>query len=178
MIRETEEYLRTTRLKQTRRYNLADAAFFRFTQMLEYKGKWYGTAVKKVDKYFPSTRLCSYCQTKYPENLLSNIKEWICLNPNCPTHQNLPGIPFKIPRDINASINLLREGLRLSPNINIQSVYPAYTQEYRVSKDLYNNEMKEAKERLQIEKQLIKVDTMKKDAESFINKLNTPKFGK
>ncbi len=108
MIRETEEYLRTTRLKQTRRYNLADAAFYRFTQMLEYKGKWYNTTIQKVDKYFPSTRLCSYCQTKYPENLLSNIKEWVCLNPNCPTHQSLPGIPFKIPRDINASINLLR----------------------------------------------------------------------
>ncbi len=38
--------------------------------------------------------------------------------------------------------------------------------------------MREAKERLQIEKQLIKVDNMKKEGQSFIDKLNAPKFGK
>ncbi len=60
-----------------------------------------------VDRYFPSSKLCSNCGYKNTELQLED-REWLC--PECKTHHD---------RDVNASINLKKEGIRLLKENNI-----------------------------------------------------------
>ena len=79
--------------------HIADASWGKFVQYLEYKAKLYGRELIKVDRFFPSSKLCSICEYKN-ENLKLSDREWTC--PVCGTRHN---------RDINVAINLLKEGL-------------------------------------------------------------------
>ncbi|WP_338043122.1 MULTISPECIES: zinc ribbon domain-containing protein [Okeania] len=54
-----------------------------------------------IDRYFPSSKLCSDCGDVV-DKLPLHIREWDC--PECPAHHD---------RDINASINILRMGTRV-----------------------------------------------------------------
>ena len=68
--------------------------------MLEYKAKFYGRELIKIDTFFPSSKLCSVCGYKNKELKLSD-RTWIC--PVCKTQHN---------RDYNATLNILKEGLK------------------------------------------------------------------
>ncbi|SEL82073.1 RNA-guided endonuclease InsQ/TnpB family protein [Nonomuraea pusilla] len=74
-----------------------DAGWSQFVAMLEYKAALYGRAFHRVDRWFPSSKLCSTCgapATSMPLNVL----EWAC--PCGAVHD----------RDLNAAINILAAG--------------------------------------------------------------------
>lgn len=81
--------------------SISDASWSSFVMMLEYKADWYGKEIVKIDRFFPSSQLCSHCHTHTSKKTL-DVREWTC--PECDTHHD---------RDIDASINILEEGLRL-----------------------------------------------------------------
>ena len=81
---------------------IIDACFGEIKRELEYKAQWYGKQVIKIDRFFPSSQTCSCCGFKWEKLKDLSIRSWTC--PACRTQHD---------RDINASINILREGLKL-----------------------------------------------------------------
>ncbi|GAB2449399.1 RNA-guided endonuclease InsQ/TnpB family protein [Streptomyces incanus] len=80
---------------------ISDAAWSEFRSMLEYKAAWYGRDVVAVDRFFPSSRLCSHCGA-LQDRLPLQVRTWTC---DCgATHD----------RDVNAAQNLLAVGLTVS----------------------------------------------------------------
>ncbi|MFX1399568.1 MAG: RNA-guided endonuclease TnpB family protein [Promethearchaeota archaeon] len=78
-----------------------DFSWHQFTTYLAYKMEWNGHHLVKVSRKFPSSQLCSACGEK-TNHLTLDMREWTCSH--CGTHHD---------RDVNASLNLLKEGLRI-----------------------------------------------------------------
>ncbi|MFK7874070.1 MAG: RNA-guided endonuclease InsQ/TnpB family protein [Oligoflexales bacterium] len=45
--------------------SIADMGFYEFRRQLEYKAKMKGSQVVIIDRFFPSTKLCSECLTRH-----------------------------------------------------------------------------------------------------------------
>jgi putative transposase len=81
--------------------HISDASWGTFISFLEYKAKWHDKEILKVDRFFPSSKTCNCCGY-INQNLKLDMREWIC--PSCNTN---------LDRDINASKNILKEGLKI-----------------------------------------------------------------
>lgn len=81
---------------------VSDASWGEITRQLEYKTKWYGKRLVKIDRFFPSSQTCNHCGFKNVATKDLAVREWDC--PQCKNHND---------RDENAAKNILDEGLRI-----------------------------------------------------------------
>jgi putative transposase len=79
--------------------SVLDVAFGELLRQVEYKARWNFNRSVKVGRFFPSTKLCSECGALNP-NLRLSDRTWLC---GCGTQHD---------RDLNASRNILAEGMR------------------------------------------------------------------
>ncbi|MFD4401765.1 RNA-guided endonuclease InsQ/TnpB family protein [Nocardia sp. NPDC058499] len=89
-----------------------DAGWTMFSRMLEEKARRYGRGFARVDRWFPSTRMCSVCGVVGEKKPL-HVREWTC------------GCGAVHDRDVNAARNILAAGLAESRNACGEAVSPA-----------------------------------------------------
>ena len=78
--------------------SLGDVSFAKFNEILEYKAKYNGVSITRADRFYPSSKTCSYCGS-IKSNLKLSDRTFKC---------NECG--YTIDRDYNASINLAKLG--------------------------------------------------------------------
>ena len=91
---------------------VSDASFAKFVSMIEYKAEWYGRTIVKIGRFYPSTQICSGCgfrNTSLRGLKGLKVREWVC--PKCGEVHD---------RDLNASRNILKEGLRILNPRNVE----------------------------------------------------------
>ncbi|MEH1769875.1 RNA-guided endonuclease InsQ/TnpB family protein [Nostoc sp.] len=81
--------------------SISDVGWETFTNFLAYKLERKGGKLIEIDRWFPSSKLCSNCFYQVSEMSL-DVREWTC--PHCNTHHD---------RDGNAAINIRAEGIRM-----------------------------------------------------------------
>ena len=81
---------------------ISDVSFGEIRRQLEYKAVWHGKTISFVDRFYPSSQLCSCCGYRNANTKNLSVRHWMC--PSCGTSHD---------RDINAAINILNEGIRL-----------------------------------------------------------------
>ena len=81
---------------------ISDSSWSKFAAMLTYKADWYGKQTIKIDRWFPSSKTCSICDHALSRGELTlAMRQWQC-----------PSCNAVLDRDYNASVNILKEGLR------------------------------------------------------------------
>lgn len=80
---------------------ISDASWTELRRMLEYKTSWHERDLLLVDRWFPSSKLCSTPGCSHMnEKMPLNVRSWTC--PQCGTTHD---------RDVNAAKNILAAGL-------------------------------------------------------------------
>lgn len=88
-------------MSQTLRFgkSVADNGWGMFTSFLQYKLKEQGKQLIKIDKWFPSSKMCSSCNSVKEMSLSERIYQCTC--------------GLNLDRDYNAALNIKKEGIRL-----------------------------------------------------------------
>ena len=81
---------------------ISDVGWGEFVRQLDYKARWYGRTLIKIDQWYPSSKTCHACKHVL-DSLALDIREWVC--PGCGTVHD---------RDTNAALNILTEGLSVN----------------------------------------------------------------
>ena len=98
------ETLAVSNMKKNRKLakSIGDAGWAEFARQLEYKARWYGREVVKIDRWYPSSKRCRDCGYT-AERMPLNVRQWTC--PECGANHD---------RDINAARNILAAGRAVS----------------------------------------------------------------
>ncbi|HIE01419.1 MAG TPA: transposase [Thiotrichaceae bacterium] len=80
---------------------ISDMGFYEFKRQIDYKATLFGNWISTISKWFPSSKKCSNCDHK-KEDLKLSERTYHCHN-----------CGFEIDRDLNAAINIEREGTRI-----------------------------------------------------------------
>ena len=88
---------------------MSDVSLGNFYSMLEYKCDWNDKQFVKIDRFFPSSKMCFKCGW-INQDLTLNIREWKCTS-----------CGEKHDRDFNASKNILKQGLKILSGSGIES---------------------------------------------------------
>lgn len=81
---------------------ISDVSWAKLKEQIRYKADWYGKTLVEVEKSFPSSQLCHVCGHKNTQVKDLSVREWTC--PDCHTSHD---------RDVNASINIEKDALRI-----------------------------------------------------------------
>ena len=87
----------------------SDVSLGTFYTMLEYKANWNDKVIVKIDRFFPSSKTCNVCNY-INQDLTLKDREWTCKS--CNTVHD---------RDVNASINIKKQGLKILSGSGIES---------------------------------------------------------
>ena len=79
-----------------------DAAFSEIIRELQYKAKYKGKEFYQINTYYPSSQICSRCDNQDKRYKDLTRREYKCTKCN-----------LELDRDLNASINIMFEGLKL-----------------------------------------------------------------
>ena len=74
-----------------------------FTDFLKYKLEEQGKRLIRVDRFFPSSQICSCCGEKASVTKDLSVRRWRCSY--CEAEHD---------RDINAAVNIRNEGIRMT----------------------------------------------------------------
>ncbi len=84
--------------------SIQDVSWGEIVRQLEYKSKWNNRKFVKIDRFFPSSKMCGNCGHIHKELELKD-RQWSCMSCNT-THD----------RDLNAANNILKQGLNILAN--------------------------------------------------------------
>lgn len=98
---EQKAYSKKKNDKKSISKGLSEVSLSEFKRILKYKADWYGRDIVEIDKYYPSSKLCSDCGTRNNDLSLKD-RVWKCSN--CEEWHD---------RDHNAAKNILKEGKRI-----------------------------------------------------------------
>lgn len=87
--------------------SIASASWSELFRQLKYKAEWNNKTFYQIDRFFPSSKTCNNCGY-IKQDLTLDDREWEC--PTCHT---------KLDRDINASMNILKQGLNDLLNLGL-----------------------------------------------------------
>ena len=80
---------------------ISNSSFGEILRQLEYKCLWNNKKLIKINTYYPSSQICSVCGNRKKELKNLSIRSFVC--DKCKN---------ELDRDVNASINILMEGIR------------------------------------------------------------------
>ncbi|MGH7757249.1 MAG: RNA-guided endonuclease InsQ/TnpB family protein, partial [Vulcanimicrobiaceae bacterium] len=80
--------------------SFAEQGIGRCIELLRYKCEWYGVNLLQVDRFYPSSQICSVCGYQN-KSLMLDDREWTC--PVCLTKHD---------RDLNGAINIKQQSLK------------------------------------------------------------------
>lgn len=81
--------------------SVSDAGWAEFVRQLEHKSQWYGRTFVKIDRFYPSSQICSSCGHRDGKKSL-DVREWACTS--CGVHHD---------RDLNAATNVLLKDIQI-----------------------------------------------------------------
>lgn len=80
---------------------ILDTSWYELIRQIKYKSKWNNKKYYQINTYYPSSQICSHCDYKNEKVKELSVRKWEC--PRCNSIND---------RDINASINIMYEGIK------------------------------------------------------------------